>query len=280
MAWLAVCYVAARGDDSITAITIEDLNEALERGDITAAEYEALYELVYSRAVADSAELARTSSPLTPLASESVAPVQRSSRPAHGYLRYSYFSPLRGSGSPRQYITAHPKFGAVALNLRLSRRFKSLWTVEEVSAHYTNRWLSLTGGVLAPRWTGGLLIGRAPVFLDHSGQGWRGLWLPGRGRLYGVHAIIKHRLGDVSGLHSSLSDSVYTHTVSGVRSRFRFGRLSFEPALIVQRLGVLSKDKLFTGRFWGLTGAWRAPSISLELDLAADERATAVQARG
>jgi hypothetical protein len=271
--------VAARGDDSITAITIEDLTEALERGDITADEYDALYELVYSRAVADSAELARAATVLTPLAPQSVAPVRHSSTPAFGYLQYSYFSPLRGSGSPRQYITARPEAGAVGVDVRLSRRFRGLWTVEEVAAHYTNRRLSMTAGVLAPRWTGGLLIGRAPVFLDHSGEGWRGLWLPDQARLYGVFGMLKHRFGDVAVLHSSLSDSIYTHTVRGVRTRIQFGRMSIEPALVIQRLRANGGDAEFAGRFWGFAGVWKGPSLSLELDLATNEQTIAVQAR-
>jgi hypothetical protein len=277
--WLAVCYVAARGDDTVYAITVEDLSEALERGDITADEFDVLYELVYSRSVADSAELARASEALVPLVSRARALAVHTSTPAHGYLRYSYFSPLRGSGSPRQYITANPEFGSVTADLRLSRHSRSLWQVDEVAAHFASRLLSMTAGVLTPRWTGGLLIGRAPMFLDHSGAGWRGLWLPSRARLYGVQAALKHRLGEVAVLQSSLSDSVYTHKVRGLRTLFRFGPVILEPAVVIQRVDLSGGASAFAGRFWGFAGAGTWPAGALEIDLATDERVMALQAR-
>jgi hypothetical protein len=55
--------------------------------------------------------------------------------------------------------------------------------------------------------------------------------------------------------------------------------LIFEPALLIQRLGAINTNELFSGRFWGLAGAWHAPSVSLELNLASNERVAAVQAR-
>lgn len=267
--------VLARTSEPVPPVlNVEDLQDALDRGDLSQWEFDLLSELVEERQEADSAEAAR----LAQLAGR--APMARAvtqEAQARGSLHYSVRTSVRGAGSQGQELRVLPQYRGLSVAIAARRLETRPWMVTRASGAISRGALFLQAGSLDPVWTGGLLVGRSPVLFGTPVPGWSGLWQPGRTRLRGGLARIAARRVQTELFGSSMSDSVWQHRVLGLRCRALSSSWWIESAAVAQSLQRRAFPQHFGTMTWGLSAGARVESASFLVHSALAEGAPAVQ---
>lgn len=148
--------------ETLPVISLEDLQDALERGDLTPSEFGLLAELVGHREQADSSEAVRLAK-LVQLPQVEDSRASRAPGPPGGRVEYSVYAPLRGSGRYGEELRALPGFGGVSATIHARREQAEPWVVTEAFAEWRMGAALLQAGSLHPVWAGGLVVGRSPV---------------------------------------------------------------------------------------------------------------------
>lgn len=266
--------LAEPGDQHAPPITLEDLQDALDRGDLSQSEFDLVAEMIQERLRSDSLELARVSQRILQATSpghSSLGP------PKHGRIRYSTYAPIRGSGSTGQYVQVEPSFGAGSAQVFARRAGSDPWYVSRATIQAKAGPLEFQGGSLDLNWTGGLVIGSSPVLTRHFASGLAGLWHPDRSRLWGVSARATGGRFDAEVTGSSVWDSLWRHRALGGRIKVRLGRFAIEPALIGQELEYGVHHGSFSSLVSGLSVESKAGSHSFRVNSAVTSRSLALQ---
>lgn len=195
---------------------------------------------------------------------------------ASGSLHYSVRSSLRGADSRSQVLRLLPEYRGLGVIVE-ARRSQSLpWTVTHAAATLRHGALQLQAGSLDPVWTGGLLVGRAPLLFAASSPGLSGLWQPSRARLRGIRSQFMTRRFQADAFGSVMSDSVWRHRVLGFRLRVSSALCWVEPAWLAQELQRISVTS-FAENAWGLSAGTILGAVSFNVQCALARSAPAFQ---
>ena len=277
LATLACAYVGFAGEPSLT---VEDLIAARERGDLTQTELEELYELVEARAQADVEALRRARSKLLLDEGDESGvdlPARSRQRTWSLSLEVHTLAPLRGSSSVRDFVRVQPSVGALAFAVDVERRAAGTWEVRQAGGSFSEGAFDLQVGALDVEWAGGLLIGRAPGFIEGGAGLWGGFLQPSQARLAGVSGRWRNRLGDVEALVSVRRDDELEHRTTGLRYTLRRGAVSVAPAFVWQRLAVRADRASFPMNHGGVSFEVTRGQPRLRTDLAFSGRNAAIQ---
>ena len=255
-------------------LSLADLQDALDRGDLSQWEFDLLAELVGNRERIDSAESAR----LAKLVERPGIGSGELRGTPRGSLEYGVYAPLRGSGRSGEELRVLPAFRGASATIQVRREQSLPWVVTEASAEWRRGAVLLQAGSLHPLWTGGLLVGRSPVFVGESVPGLAGLWQPGRARLRGALARIALTRLESEVFGSSIVGARWQHRAAGARIRAIAGPVWIEPALLAQHLGRMPSDLLYQSLVWGLSGGLEVGNTTLQLQSAVTSGAPAFQA--
>jgi hypothetical protein len=261
----------AKAASGAPAITLEDLQDALDRGDLSQSEYDLLAAMVQERLQADSVELARLSRQVSDAAPPATA------GGAHGRARLALYAPLRGPGTYGQDLQLLPVLRGIAALVYARRVDSQPWYVTRASAQAQRGPLQVQAGSLDFVWTGGLLVGRSPVITEQVVPGIDGLWQPGRSRLRGVRARLATGRADAEAFGSTVSDALWQHRAMGARLGVDIGTISIEPAVLAQCLSYRLAPAAYSSTVWGLSATARRQSTTVSLNSAVIHRTLAFQ---
>jgi len=254
-------------------LSLEDLIEARERGDISDDEFEEFAGLLEQAAVLD--REVRNAVTLIPDPGVAGAWTRQLVRMK---LRYSSLSALRGTVYPRRLLQGHASAGPISLRMSADRGASADWRMRDAGVSLrAGHWL-VDAGAIDVRWTGGLLIGRAPQFIDGGGGIWRGMLQPHYARLTGVRLGWQAGRGGLQIIVSQRGDSRFRHNVQGVQLNLRPHHILIQPAVIRQSLESSESRSQFESWTGGLHIAAGTSRRGWEVDAATGAGGRAWQA--
>lgn len=261
-------------------LTEEDLRTAFEQGDISEAEYSDLLESFRSRIAADSQYTDQaTDIPDLPDVSEPSGgpPFRVGNRTPQTAVSYQTTIPIRGNASENHLLSIHPSFGRHSARFEITRRGDHEWQTRTARATLRHHNAALTLGAFDTRWTGGLLIGPAPDFLDRDNTFGETLLNPQRGRLHGARLQWSRSKDVTTALYSYRRDPELTHTIYGIRTEYDIASLSLQPALLHQTLTARTTGAHFVTDLLGLSVADATGPSTWQTDVASDATSFAAQ---
>jgi hypothetical protein len=270
----ATCDAHAQAIIPDAYIAEEDLQDALERGDISFDEYEQLLELFRSRTVLDQQQYDAARVPGHPLA-ERLALAATAPRNAPLFF-YQTTIPLRGGTTESQILGIEPRMGRQSFRWEIARG-NNEWHIRTARASLVYRNSSLTLGAFDTRWTGGLLSGSAPAFLKSPDDFSRTLLQPQRGRLNGSQYEWRHGHTAMTVLASERHDTALVHRTYGARVERRFGGFAFDAAYLHQMLMRRRSSGHFEVDLFGVGAQGQAGRFDARADLATNTRGLAFQ---
>lgn len=258
--WLALALpsttVALAGWD----LTPEDLERALERGDLAALDYERLLDLFRLRHVAAAAVTDDSVSSSADIGSGAIDSLISSSATAMPRVRgaaYEVYRRLRGAAARREWLLLAPEVHSIRVHVELERSGAGDWRVLRRHVWWRSSQASIVAGSFDAHWVDGLLIGAAPAFLHRRERLAETLLFPDRGRLNGMLCEL-----DVLGTHaaavvSRLDDGELSHSAYGLAIARRVAGAELETAYLRQALCRTGQSLRFTAGLWGLAAERR-----------------------
>lgn len=277
---LGIWFGLARASSNTehTTLTVEDLVEAYERGDLSFEELEEVLAILESGEKRDRNLVSAAQDAVAIWVPASGARSYSRSGRRHGFIfQHQVYGSLRGNLKPRQSIRLTAGRSRPGIRIDLGRNGVGSWHARRATAHWQSRHVSISAGSLQPVWTGGLLIGHAPRFMASPSDFIGSLLQPKLARLTGAEVQMNSGKTQVEVLYSSRSDSLLSHRAVGLRLNLTSGALTLTPAIIQQQIVDLRHTGRFSAHYGGLSAVYRGEKEVFRSDIALSAEGVALQ---
>jgi hypothetical protein len=226
-------------------LVLDDLQEALERGDIDADAYEQLLGLFRTRVSTDTAAAPRSDEPIDTRDFDSLLSLPIVAPGGRSRAAWEVGVPLRGVAGRRDWLLVAPSVRHAGGHWEFARTGAGEWRVYRGYAWWQSRRLSLAGGSFDLRWIDGLVVGVAPAFIGRRDTFAGSLVQPDRGRFNGLACDLSGLDTRASVIVSQRTDSSLSFRVYGLRVQRQVRNVELSAAWVRQSLARMGRDSRF-----------------------------------